>query len=69
MSGIFYDPVGHRIHRVEGRPPASWAFVTHNPSAGANQCRRIMREWVAIEELFLVDWSALESPPVRRRSA
>ena len=69
MSGIFYDPASRRVHRVEGHPPASWSFVTHNLSAGVNQCRRIMREWLPTEELFVVDWSVLESPPPRRRSA
>ena len=57
MSGIFYDPGARRLRRVEGKPPAEWQLVTHNVDASPHQCRRIMREWLQLEELRAIDWS------------
>ena len=67
MTGIFYDPQSRRIRRVTERADPSWSFVTHNLGAGEHHCRRIMREWLGVDELFLVDWSAIQAP--RTRSA
>lgn len=57
MKGVFYDPGGRRLIRVTGIPDRQWMFVTHDPNPGTNQCRRILRELLSIEELFLIDWS------------
>ncbi len=62
MRGIFYDSHERRVHRVQSAPHPGWVLVTHNLSAGVHQCRRIMQEWLGGEELFAVDWSAVESP-------
>ena len=59
VSGIFFDPQSMRILCVVSAPEPGWVLVTHNLGARAHQCRRIMREWLAIEELFAVDFSAI----------
>ena len=61
MSGIFYDPNTRRLHKVKGAPDPSWALVTHNLDAGVHQCRRILREFVPLEELRSMDWSLAEN--------
>lgn len=60
MSGIFYDPGNHRLCLVEGKPDPAWTLVTHNVHAGIHHCRRIMREWIAPDELWLIDWTRIE---------
>ncbi len=65
MTGIYYDPSLRRICLVAATPGEGWVFVTHNLSAGVNQCRRIMREWMGTEELWTVDWSAIDAPATR----
>jgi hypothetical protein len=62
MSGIFYDAKARQLRLVEGTPKPEWVFVTHNLKASTNHCRRIMREWLAPQELWTVDWSAIEIP-------
>ena len=57
MSGIFYDPRSRRLHAVRSAPEPDWTLVTHNLEAGLHQCRRIMREWLAQDEIFKVDWN------------
>lgn len=57
MSGIFYDPRSRRLHAVQSSPEPGWTLVTHNLDAGGYHCRRIMREWLASEEIFQVDWT------------
>jgi hypothetical protein len=69
MSGIFYDPHRRRVVRVQGTPEPTWTFVTHSLTASANQCRRIMREWIPPDELFSVDWSSFEAGSEGARSA
>lgn len=61
MAGIFYDPRAHRIHAVHGTADPCWTLVTHNLNAGPHHCRRIMREWLAPDEIQRVDWSVLSS--------
>ncbi len=61
MSGIFYDPSTRRVLRVQGTPEPTWTFVTHSLTASVNQCRRILREWISQDELFTIDWSAVEA--------
>ena len=57
MTGIFYDP-GHRcLRHVDGRAQPGWTLITHDLSASANHCRRIMSEWLSREELAAVDWT------------
>lgn len=56
MSGIFYNPGDRTLHRVHTAPERGWLLVTHDTSASTNRCRRIMREWLAVEELISVDW-------------
>jgi hypothetical protein len=57
MSGIFYNPDEHRLHRVAGAPRPGWRLVTHDLGAGVNRCRRIMNEWrIPPGDLVLVDW-------------
>ncbi len=60
MSGIFYDPRQRRLRRVDGAADHGWMLVTHNLQASAHHCRRIMREWLAPEDLVMVDWSGVE---------
>lgn len=69
MSGIFYDATLRRVVRVTGTPDPSWKLVTHDLTPAVNHCRRILREWMATEDLFLVDWSVLREPFQERRSA
>lgn len=62
--GIFYDAEGHRLVRVDGcSPEPGWTLVTHRLDVSAYHCRRIMREWLAEEDLFGIDWSALRVDP------
>lgn len=56
MTGIFYDPRTRKLHAVITRPEPGWMLVTHNLEAGLHHCRRIMREWLAPDDLFRVDW-------------
>lgn len=56
MSGIFYNPQANRLHHVTGAPRPGWRLVTHDLCAGANLCRRIMKEWLPAGQLMLVDW-------------
>jgi len=56
MSGIFYDPSARRLHAVRSTPEPGWTLVTHNLDAGPHHCRRIMREWLPLEEMFRVEW-------------
>lgn len=56
MSGIFYDPAERRLHAVTSDPHPGWTLVTHNLDANPHHCRRIMREWLPVEEMFHVDW-------------
>ena len=60
MSGIFYDRKARRLRAVRGRPEADWTLVTHNLEAGPHQCRRIMKEWLAADELSSVDWTGVD---------
>jgi hypothetical protein len=60
MSGIFYDPAGKNLRRVHGAPEPGWMLVTHNVHAGVHACRRILREWLATEDLVRMDWSIVE---------
>ncbi len=69
MSGIFYDATHRRVVRVVGTPDPAWKFVTHDLTPAVNHCRRIIREWMSSEDLFLVDWSELNVPYRERRSA
>jgi hypothetical protein len=69
MSGIFYDAARRRVVRVVGTPDPSWKFVTHDLSPAVNHCRRILREWIPSEDLFLVDWTEITAPHRERRSA
>ncbi|MCA9822165.1 MAG: hypothetical protein R3C29_12695 [Dehalococcoidia bacterium] len=69
MSGIFYDGTHRRVVRVVGTPDPGWRLVTHDLTPAVNECRRILREWMESEDLFLVDWSALAQPYHERRSA
>ena len=69
MAGIFYDEHCRRVALVQGAPEPGWTLVTHNLHASVNQCRRIMREWLAPEVLASVDWSALDPHRDLRRSA
>ncbi|MBK6320136.1 MAG: hypothetical protein IPI85_08085 [Dehalococcoidia bacterium] len=57
MTGIFYDPKSRRLHAVVTCPESGWLLVTHNLDAGLYHCRRIMREWLSPEDLFLVEWT------------
>jgi hypothetical protein len=59
MSGIFFDPGELRVLPVLAGPEPGWVLVTHNLGARAHQCRRIMREWLGAEELFVVDFTAI----------
>jgi hypothetical protein len=52
-----------------GTPDPSWKFVTHDLSPAVNHCRRILREWIPSEDLFLVDWTEITAPHRERRSA
>lgn len=61
MSGIFYDPKERRLRTVQGTPEAEWTLVTHNLNAKPHQCRRIMREWLTADEIWLVDCQAVEA--------
>jgi hypothetical protein len=56
MSGIFYDSATRRLYAVDEAPDPAWTLVTHNVNAGPHQCRRIMREWLSVEEIWNVDW-------------
>lgn len=69
MNGIFYDPDGRRLVRVQGAPHPTWLLVTHDLNPPANHCRRVLREWVATEDLLLVDWSSVDHSYAERRSA
>lgn len=69
MAGIFYDARFRRVALVEGPPEPGLTLVTHNLHASVNQCRRIMREWLAPDVLASVDWSAIDSRLGYRRSA
>lgn len=60
MSGIFYDPGRRNLRRVNGPADPRWLLVTHDLHAGTHHCRRILREWLAPEDLTLVDWSGVE---------
>ncbi|MGB4862550.1 MAG: hypothetical protein WBO97_08830 [Tepidiformaceae bacterium] len=57
MSGIFYDPRARRLHAVSCDPEPGWTLVTHNLEARPHQCRRIMQEWLAQDELFRIEWT------------
>jgi len=61
MSGIFYNPKANRLHHVMGDPHPGWRLVTHDLSAGVNRCRRIMKEWLPVGQLMLVDWDEGDS--------
>ena len=64
MSGIFYDPRSRRLRKVrQGFADPAWTLVTHNLEAGEHQCRRILREWVSLEEMRAIDWSAAGPRP------
>jgi hypothetical protein len=60
MSGVFYNPATRQLVRVVGVPEQDWLLVTHDLNPGANQCRRILREWLSTQDLFRVDWSGIE---------
>jgi hypothetical protein len=45
------------LHAVHANPEPGWTLVTHNLEAGLHHCRRIMREWLPQDEIFLVDWT------------
>jgi hypothetical protein len=69
MSGVFYNPATRQLLRVVGMPEREWLLVTHHLNPAANQCRRILREWLSTEELFLVDWSCVDAREDERQSA
>ena len=60
MTGIFYDANRRRLCVVQGAADPAWTLVTHNLHAGPHQCRRIMREWLGLDELGQIDWSAVQ---------
>ena len=62
VSGIFFDPGSRRVFQARVGPEPAWVLVTHNLGARPHHCRRIMREWMATEELFSVDFSAITEP-------
>jgi len=59
MKGIFYDRATRRLYSVNGMPDPDWTLISHNLEATFNQCRRVLRELLTMEELANVDWSAL----------
>lgn len=59
--GIFYDSEQRRLLAVVGAPEPGWTLVTHDLSASAHHCRRIMREWLSLAELAEVDWDVAEA--------
>jgi hypothetical protein len=60
VSGIFYDPANRRLRVVEDAPRPEWALVTHNLDAKPYHCRRILGEWLPLEELRAIDWSRFD---------
>lgn len=60
MTGVFYNPATRQLIRVTGKPERDWLLVTHDLNPGANQCRRILREWLSPDDLFRIDWSGID---------
>ncbi|MFN0147538.1 MAG: hypothetical protein ACKVT1_13575 [Dehalococcoidia bacterium] len=65
MRGIFYDRTALCLHLVEGVPHPDWTLISHNLDATPNQCRRVLRELLTIEDLARVNWSGVN----QRRAA
>ncbi len=65
MSGIYYDPAERRLRLVSGAAEPAWPLVTHNLAAPAHRCRRILRGWLAAEEIDAIEWPE----EILRRSA
>jgi hypothetical protein len=59
VKGIYLERAAYRLHVVEGTPPAEWTLISHNLEATPNQCRRVLREVLTLQELAAVDWSAV----------
>ena len=63
MKGIFYDRAALRLYVVEGAPHPDWTLISHNLEATPNQCRRVLRELLTVEDLARVDWSGVHGRP------
>lgn len=59
MGGIFYDPEGHAVRDVPGRPEPGWVFLTHDRRISLNRCRRLLRELIPGEDISRVDLSSI----------